>query len=157
MGTAARTDRRPRLAATTIAALGLIVVDTTIAAETAGIMAAAGVSPVSVSASTVDAAASPAADAYAAFIALMRDVARAEGRVSDLHKERDEALARLRAARRGDTNADGAPTADDRSWNRQIDERMDTLSARYAADIAAAQARLKALQSQAAALRAQLP
>ena len=87
----------------------------------------------------------------------MRDVARAEGRVSDLHKERAVALARLRAARRGDTNADGAPTADDRSWNRQIDERMDTLSARYAADIAAAQARLKALQSQAAALRAQLP
>jgi len=156
MGTAARTDRPPRLAATTIAALVLIVVDTTIAAQTARVMAA-GASPVSVSASTVDAPASPAADNYAAFIALMRDVARAEGRVSDLHKERDEALARLRAARRGSTAADGAPTTDDSSWNRQIDERMDTLSARYAADIAAAQARLKALQGQAAALRAQLP
>jgi len=155
MGTAARTDRPPRLAATTIAALVLIVVDTTIAAQTGRVMAAAGASPVS--ASTVDAPASPAADTYAAFIALMRDVARAEGRVSDLHKERDEALARLRAARRGSTAADGAPTTDDSSWNRQIDERMDKLSARYAADIAAAQARLKALQDQAAALRAQLP
>ena len=155
MGTAARTDRRPRLAATTIAALVLIVVHTTIAAETARVMAPAGDSPVS--ASAVDAPASPGADTYAAFIALMRDVARAEGRVSDLHKERDEALARLRAARRDDRDADGAPTDDDRSWNRQIDERMDTISARYAADIAAAQARLKALQGQAAALRAQLP
>jgi hypothetical protein len=155
MGPAARTDRPPRLAASTIAALALIVADTTIAAETPGIMAAAGASSVSVAA--VDAPVSAAADPYAAFIALMRDVARAEGRVSDLHKERDEALARLRAARRDDTGADGAPTADDSSWNRQIDERMDTLSARYAADIAAARARLKALQGQAAALRAQLP
>ena len=155
MGPAARTDRRPRLAAPTIAALALIVADTTIAAETPGIMSAVGASPVS--AAAADAPVSPAADPYAAFIALMRDVARAEGRVSDLHKERDEALARLRAVRRDDIGADGAPTADDRSWNRQIDERMDTLSARYAADIAAAQARLKALQHQAATLRAQLP
>ena len=155
MGPAARTDRRPRLAAPAIAALALIVADTTIAAETVWIMAIAGANPISVAA--VDAPVTPAADPYAAFIALMRDVARAEGRVSDLHKERDQALARLRAARRDDTGADGAPTADDRAWNRQIDERMETLSARYAADIAAARAHLKALQGQAAALRAQLP
>lgn len=137
-------------------ALALIAIDTTIAAGTDGIAATrAGTSPVSTAAT--DASVSVDVDPYAAFIALMRDVARAEGRVSDLQKERDQALARLQAARRDTGNDGGALTVTDAAWNRQIDDRMEALSTRYAAKLAAAEARLSELQREAAALRAQLP
>jgi len=89
-----------------------------------------------------------AVDPYTAYIALMREIARVEGRISDLRKDRDEALAELRrnGQDRASTNA-GPP----------LDARIESVRERFAADIRDAQAALQALEQQRGAVQRSRP
>ncbi|TVQ92431.1 MAG: hypothetical protein EA400_03690 [Chromatiaceae bacterium] len=98
-------------------------------------------------------------DAFAEWMAMMREVARSEGHLSDLRKERDEALARLRADRHAASEVAAHP------WQREpgeagevrngqdLEAEIAALAARYAARIAAAEARFADLQRRARAAR----
>lgn len=93
-----------------------------------------------------------AADAFAEWVALMREVARAEGQLSDLRQDRDEALARLQAgANRPWQRWPPAPEETADAPDPQAERAA--VAARYAQQIAAAEARLAELQRRAQAAR----
>jgi len=124
----------------------------------AGALAAPAVSSAAgADATPAPATPAPGTDPYDAYLSLMREVARAEGRVSDLRKERDEALTRLESQRTPPA-ADGAPSASPPSpRDAQIDARIAQESEHFAREIAAAEAHLQALAQRAADLKATLP
>lgn len=93
--------------------------------------------------------------------ALKRAIARAEGRISDLHKERDAEIAALRLGMQDDTaaqrvGADDGPgrvvttrdlVAQKRAMDR-LSEQVRGIKTRYAQEIAIWQERLEALRAQ---------
>jgi hypothetical protein len=97
-----------------------------------------------------------AADAFADFLALMREIARAEGRISDLRKDRDEALARLREGAQPQS-AGSEAAAGDRPQQDALATRTDAVEARFAADVADAEQRLRSLEQQRAAVESRRP
>lgn len=88
------------------------------------------------------------ADPYTAYVALMREIARAEGRISDLRKDRDEALAELRRDWQGRGSPDAAAA---------LDARIESVRERFAADIRNAQAALQTLEQQRTAVQHSRP
>jgi len=100
-----------------------------------------------------DGTAASSGDDYARFLDLMREVARAEGRVSDLRKDRDEVLARLRAERDQAVQASPPPAPRDDGFAAHYSREQE----RFAGKIHAAEVRLEALRQQAAQARAGLP
>ncbi|WP_462322913.1 hypothetical protein [Halochromatium sp.] len=79
-------------------------------------------------------------DRYLRQIELQREIARSEGRISDLRKERDAKLRQLRASL---NNAEGRTTQS--IWDTGVREQMAEVAARYASDIEAEQIRLERL------------
>jgi hypothetical protein len=100
---------------------------------------------------------SAAADAFADFLALMREIARAEGRISDLRKDRDEALARLRAGAPPQPAGSQAAAPGDGPPTDTLSARIDAVEARFAADMADAEQRLRSLEQQRAAVESRRP
>lgn len=98
------------------------------------------------SADSVDAAqrrvdeAEAQSDRYLQQIELQREIARSEGRISDLRKERDAKLLQLRSSL---NNAEGRATRS--IWNTDVREQMADVAARYDSDIEAEQIKLEAL------------
>lgn len=79
-------------------------------------------------------------DRYRQQIELQRDIARSEGRISDLRKERDAKLLQLRSSL---NNAEGRATRS--IWNTGVREQMADVAVRYDSDIEAEQLKLDAL------------
>ncbi len=79
-------------------------------------------------------------DRYLRQIELQREIARSEGRLSDLRKERDQKLLQLRASL---NNAEGRTTQS--IWDSGIRAQMADIAARYNSDIEAEQIKLDAL------------
>lgn len=78
---------------------------------------------------------------YAERIALQREIARSEGRISDLRKDRDEELARLQ-----ETKHDDEARPSQALWNERQSGRQASLAARYRDEIAAEERRLERLR-----------
>lgn len=79
-------------------------------------------------------------DRYLQQIELQRAIARSEGRISDLRKERDAKLLQLRSSL---NNAEGRATQS--IWESGIPEQMADIVVHYDSDIEAEQIKLKAL------------
>lgn len=79
-------------------------------------------------------------DRYLRQIELQREIARSEGRISDLRKQRDVKLQQLRASL---NNAEGRATQS--IWDSGVREQMAEVAARYDSDIEAEQIRLERL------------
>ena len=114
---------------------------------------------------TAETAADERTDAFIDRLELKRAIARAEGRVSDLQKERDAALTELRA--RINTGAviqavqpgqDSGPGLDPRqlvaaeTTDHTLIEEMQVINTRYAQDIAVAEQHLEQLQDHLATM-----
>jgi hypothetical protein len=80
-------------------------------------------------------------DLYARRITLQREIARSEGRISDLEKQRDAELARLQ----GSLNENEARITSS-IWNQGVATRMQAVTQRYDSDIASERLRLDGLR-----------
>lgn len=80
-------------------------------------------------------------DLYARRIALQREIARSEGRISDLQKQRDAELAGLRSSL-NDNDARATSTI----WNQGVSTRMQAVTQQYSTDIANERAQLELLR-----------
>jgi hypothetical protein len=85
-------------------------------------------------------AAQARSDRYAEQIALQREIARSEGRINDLQKERDAELEQLRA-----TLEDDAARVTQSIWNQGVSARMQAVVDRYDSEIREERARLDRL------------
>ena len=105
----------------------------------------------------------PRTDAFIDRLEIKRAIARAEGRISDLQKERNAELAQLQAQLRdesvlmGERTATARPTQVDPGWsiareaaNHSLAEQMQLINTRYAEDIAIEEQRLEQLRARLA-------
>lgn len=86
-------------------------------------------------------------DLYARRITLQREIARSEGRISDLEKQRDAELARLQSS----LNENEARVTNS-IWNQGVATRMQAVTLKYEGDIANERARLDGLRQREAEL-----
>lgn len=99
------------------------------------------------------ASAEPKSDHYLRQIALQREIARSEGRISDLRKERDARLRQLRVSDEAGAAAEGAAAVADEAATAGDVERsggaptaLTQVAARYDDEIKAEQIKLQVLQ-----------